>query len=128
VKAQQNEFVYLQFNRCGEDICIIPKSEEGRYHGKIEIKKYEKIKQVNGDIEFYICGELFIFNNKSKIETCSVTDSPPWKYSDIWELKKIINKKNILYPEKVFEKVFLVEKFNDSTYFKYDVIWQYYIE
>jgi len=57
VKAQQNEFVYLQFNRCGEDICIIPKSEEGRYHGKIEIKKYEKIKQVNGDIEFYICGE-----------------------------------------------------------------------
>ena len=126
--AQQNEIIYLWFNPKSNETCNIPKSERGRYHSEINDVKNVKIKQKEGGIDFYICNELFAWTKKSEIDTCSIKYLDKIKFSNILDLIKIVNNKNPLYPEKVFKKVYLVEKVNDTMIVKYDVKWKYYIE
>ncbi len=126
--AQQNDIVYLLFNSNSNETCNIPKSQRGRYHSEINDVNDVKIKQKDGKIDFYICNESFIWTRKSKIDTLSTKDLVKIKFSNILDLIKIVNNVNPLYPAKVFRKVYLVEKLNDSIIVKYDVKWEYYIE
>lgn len=126
--AQQNQNVYLSFNSTSNELCNIPKNEQERYHGITKVKRFEKIKSNHHMLRFYICNELFLLDSTSKIDTCASNYFKKIKISDIWELKKVINKVNPLYPAKVFKDVYLIEKLNDSTIVKYKVKWQYYIE
>lgn len=88
---------------------------------------YSKGIMKNGDITFYIGKEMFYFNNK-EVDTCKIEHLKNIKISDLNILKKEINKTNPLYPYKVFPKLYLVEKINDSLIVKYKVKWEYYIE
>lgn len=126
--AQQNKTIYLLFDSKSNEICNIPKSEQGRYHGDTKAKRFLKINTNINEVKFYICKERFLLYSNSKNDTCSVKFIEKIKISDIFELKKIVNKENPLYPYKVFKNIFLIEKINDSTFVKYKVKWQYYIE
>lgn len=121
--AQEKETVYLNFDLNSKETCKTPK-EGGGY---LNIKKFRNIKQKNKDIDFYICKELFLFKSGLKPDTCTIKYLKNIKISKIEDLKKIVKIENPLYPFKVFEKVYLVDKINDSTIVKYDVKWEYYI-
>ena len=97
-------------------------------NGKIRIKKvYNKVLQKNKDIIFYIYKEKFYFKAK-EVDTCKIECLRSIKISDLKKLKKEVNKRNSLYPYKVFPNLYLVEKINDSIIVKYKVKWEYYIE
>jgi hypothetical protein len=126
--GQQNQKIYLNFDTLSQEICIIPQNDIQNYHDKSEVKKYQKEIQKNGEVLFYICGELFILTKNTKIDTCSITELKNIYLSDIFKVKKNVDAINPLYPEKVFEKIFLIEKINEKSFVKYEVKWKYYIE
>ena len=126
--GQQNQKIYLNFDTLSQEICIIPQSDIQNYHDKSEVKKYQKEIQKNGEVLFYICGELFILTKNTKIDTCAITELKNIYLSDIFKVKKNVDAINPLYPEKVFEKIFLIEKINEKSFVKYEVKWKYYIE
>lgn len=126
--GQQNQKIYLNFNSLSQEICIIPQNDIQNYHDKSEVKKYQKEIQKNGEVLFYICGELFILPKNTKIDTCAIPELKNIYLSDIFKVKKIVDAINPLYPEKVFEKVYLIEKINEKSFVKYEVKWKYYIE
>ncbi len=127
LQGQEKSTVYLFFDLNNNKKCVIPKGDRCRYYGLKKIKKFEKNKQKK-KVDFYICRELFVFDEKSKLDTIPAKTFKKIKFFDIWSLKKIVNNKNPLYPNIVFKKIYLVEPVNDSLFIKYDVIWQYYIE
>lgn len=126
--GQHKQKIYLNFDSLSQEICIIPQNEIQNYHDKSEVKKYQKEIQKNGEVFFYICGELFILPKNTKIDTCAITELKNIYLSDIFKVKKNVDATNPLYPEKVFEKIFLIEKINEKSFVKYDVKWKYYIE
>ena len=96
--------------------------------GKIGTEKvYIKELKKNKDIIFYINKEMFYFKKK-EVNTCKIECLRSIKISDLKKLKKEVNKRNSLYPYKVFPNLYLVEKINDSIIVKYKVKWEYYIE
>jgi len=126
--GQQRQTIYLNFDSLSQEICIIPKNEIQNYHDKSEVKKYQKKIQKNGEVFFYICGELFILPKNTLKDTCSIDDLKNIDLSDIFKLKKNVESVNPLYPEKVFEKVYLIEQINEKYFVKHEVNWEYYIE
>ncbi|MDW5290834.1 hypothetical protein [Formosa sp. PL04] len=124
--AQKEQAVYLSFNSKNDEFCQVQEKDRGRYHAVENTKKYLKIEQKNGEIDFYICKELF--TSKKEIDTCDRTYLNKIKISKIEELKKVVDKTNPLYPDKVFPNLYLVEELNDTTIIKHKVRWKYYIE
>lgn len=126
--AQKEQAVYLKFDSKSEESCQIQEKDKGRYHNNKKQKKYIKNKSSSKDYSyrFYICKELFLAYKK--IDTCNIKYLNNIKISKLIELKKVVEKTNPLYPEKIFPNLYLVEKINDSTIIKYKVKWKYYIE
>lgn len=120
--------VYIYFDASSAEMCDIPIYQQGRYHGEKHVKKYRKIKSLNSELpdQFIICNELFILNNEKEI--CSIDYLKKIKFSQIEKLLQKIDEINPLYPDKVFDKTYLVEKINHKKIAIYDVKWQYYIE
>jgi len=124
-QEQKKETVYLLFDTNSIDTYTFETGDGKVTSRAVYIKENKKYKNIN----FYIGKELFTFNKKkNEIDTCTIKHLKNIKISKIEDLKKIVNKINPLYPFKVFEKLYLVEKINDSTIVKYDVKWEYYIE
>jgi len=126
--AQEKSTKYVFFDSNSSEICKIPESQQGRYHGTTSIKRYIKTMKKDETIDFYICNELFSLNKKTNIDTCSTDYLKTIKLSKIEDLIIRVNKENPLYPDQVFEKIYIIEQINDSTLLKYNVKWQYYIE
>ena len=124
IYAQNKETIYLNFDINSKETCRTLK-DGGGY---LNVKKFQKIKQKNGDLDFYICEELFLFKRNLEPDVCSIKQVKNIKISKIEDLKKIVDKENPLYPYRVFPHLYLVEKINDSTILKYKVKWEYYIE
>lgn len=121
----KEETIYIQFNSHSNKVYSYETSN-GKYAKEMI---YRKEKKGNGNYHFYIGKELFSFNSKKNIiDTCSVEKLKHISFTPIKKAKKKVDKTNGLYPYKVFNKVFLVEKINDSVIVKYDVKWEYYIE
>ena len=53
------EDVNLYFEPNNKQNCSLNKTQIGRFHSEKGIRLYEKILQVNGDIDFYVCKEKF---------------------------------------------------------------------
>ena len=128
LSAQKKQTIYLMFDSKNQESCTLSKGDRGRFHNTNETKKYEKISTQNGEIDFYLCKELFTLNKKEKVETYPIGYLKNFKFSRLQDLKKVVNKENPLYPHKIFKKVYIIEKINDSIIVKYDVKWRYYIE
>lgn len=98
-------------------------------------KRYRKLQVEEeypklGDIEFYICDELFIYKGISKIDTCSNIGGI--KFTTIKQLEKAfteiatanINGENPLIMSKGhLGNIFLYEELNNSEYARYRVTW-----
>lgn len=131
VFSQEKQSVYILFDSSNDEPCIVTKNDSHKFNeASSNSKKHEKIKSNSNEYmyRFYICKEQFLLKKETKVDTFSIDYLKKINTSKISTLKKIINDINPLYPSKVFDKVFLIEKINDSTIVKYDVIWQYYIE
>lgn len=125
---KEKEVVYLMFDPGSTEICNIPKEQQGRYHGIEKAKKYEKIRQKDGRIDFYICRELFQLDKLKKIDTCLTEQVINIKFSEIEDLIEKVNRENYLYPSTLFDKIYIFEKISDDQIAKYKVKWRYYIE
>lgn len=71
--GQSHKEIYLYFEEDSPEMCNIPKEQQGRYHGDGKVKKYEKIKSSTNNkdsYQFYVCNELFIFDNDKTIKRC----------------------------------------------------------
>ncbi len=124
----QKETVFLYFDANNQETCTISNSQTGRFHSDKPVKRYEKIIQEDKTINFYICNELFKFSSNSSVDTLSIDLIDTLSFSSIQDLLDKASRENPLYPANSFEKVFLIEKINDSTVVKYDVKWKYYME
>lgn len=125
--TQEEKRIFIEFDSNSKsETCKISKEDRGRYHTISETKKFTKIVQKNGNIDFYICKELF--SHKKEKDTCNSNYLRNIKFSKIEDLKKTISKINPLYPSKVYPNIYMVEKINDSVIVNYKVKWEYYIE
>lgn len=126
--TQNKETIFLYFDASSKESCNIPQSQKDRYNEKPNLKKFVKIAQKDRNIEFYICKEQFLYRKEDKRDTCKISLLNTIKFSKIDDLMRKVNKVNPLYPDKVFKNIYIVEKINDSSFVKYKVKWQYYIE
>jgi len=120
IKEQRKK--YLHFDTTSEKTYSI------EVNGKI-VKESFYTKGINktGTIKFYIGKEMFS-SIKQEIDTCKIEYLKKINISDLNSLKKEVNRKNPLYPYKVFPNLYLVEKINHNEIVKYKVKWEYYIE
>lgn len=125
---KSEEIVFLHFENNSDATCDISEEQQGRFSGKTETKKYKKISQKNGEIHFYICKELFIFSNNKAKEILKSDYLKNIKFSAIKDLINQVHESNPLYPDKAFDKIYIIEKISDKKITKYKVKWQYYIE
>ncbi|MFI2741963.1 hypothetical protein ACG2LH_04425 [Zhouia sp. PK063] len=126
--AQNKETVFLYFDANSKELCNIPQDQKGRYNKNSNLKRFVKIVQNDKNTIFYICKEQFINSQKDKRDTCKVNLLNTIKFSKIENLIEQVNKVNPLYPDKVFNNIYIIEKINDSFFVKYKVKWKYYIE
>ncbi|AUC74278.1 hypothetical protein [Olleya sp. Bg11-27] len=92
-------------------------------------KVFVKEKKNNGKVDFYIEKQLLKFYNKRKeLDTICFNNFEDLKFSNIKELRRVVDKKNPLYPYKVFNNIFLVEKLSEDKFLQYSVRWENYIE
>lgn len=130
-KEQSQKEIYIYFEENSTEICNIPNEQKGRYHGDKKIEKYKKIKSSDSNkdsYQFYVCNELFIFENEKRIKKCGTNYLDNVQFSNIKDLIVIVNNKNPLYPFKVFPNIYIVEKANEKEIFLYKVKWQHYVE
>lgn len=130
LSAQEKQPTYLEFDAKSEQLCEVSKNDTGRYHSTEKTKKYVKIKSNSKEhlYRFYICKDLFLFSKKERVDTFNIANLKDIKISKIEDLKKEVNKINILYPYKVFPNLYIIEKIDDTTYVSYKVKWKYYIK
>ncbi|MGB6269763.1 MAG: hypothetical protein WBF67_12220 [Olleya sp.] len=92
-------------------------------------KVFVKEEKNNGEVDFFIKKELLKFyNNKKELDTICLNHFKDLKFSIIEELRKIVDKKNQLYPYKIFNNIILIEKLSEDKYLQYRVRWEFYIE
>jgi len=130
-KGQHTNEIYLYFDKNNSELCEVPISQQGRYHGKKQVRRYEKIESSqnkNDRDRFYICNELFIPEKDSRIKKCKINYLKAIEFSHIDDLIEIVNKENPLYPSKVYPIIYLVEKINKREMLIHEVKWQYYTE
>lgn len=122
--CQQKDKVYILFDLKSNQTCEVYKDGGGL----TKQRKFQIIHQRDGDIDFYVCKELFTLKKGLKPDTLSINFLKDIKFSETENLKKIVDEVNPFYPFKVFKKVYLVEIINKTSLIRYDVKWQYYIE
>jgi hypothetical protein len=125
-----NQEVYLYFDPSSKEICTLQESQIGRFHSEPEVNRYEKILQVNGSIDFFLCKEMFQYKvSKHTLEKgISSSDIRSIKFSNINDLLEEVQKNNPLYPNSLFNKIYIYEKQPDGSFIKFEVAWEYYIE
>jgi len=122
--------VHLYFEPSSTETCTLHESQFGRFHSETQVKRYVKIQQVNDEIDFYICNEKFQFKvlKHTLDRGISSSDIRSIKFSDINDLLEEVQKNNPLYPNSLFDKIYIYEKQRDGSFIKYEVAWEYYIE
>ena len=106
----------------GSDSTIIDHSNN---HGG---NTYQKIVQENGTIDFYIDKQFFEWKGSRRKDTCTIEEINRITFSNMGNLIKKVEETDPLYPSRVFEKIYLVEKLGSNQFVKYDVVWRHYIE
>lgn len=122
--------VNLYFDPGSMETCVLHESQIGRFHNEAEVKRYEKIQQLDGSIDFFLCKEMFQYKVSMHTlqKAISTTEIRNIKFSNINDLLEEVYKNNPLYPNSLFDKIYIYEKQLDGSFIKYKVDWQYYIE
>ncbi|MCM0041968.1 MAG: hypothetical protein NBV61_04295 [Algoriphagus sp.] len=124
------EDVNLYFEPNNKQNCSLNQTQIGRFHSEKGIRLYEKILQVNGDIDFYVCKEKFRYevskHGEKKVIPSELIKNV--KFSKIDDLLELVQEKNPFYPSSMFDEIFIYEKQYDGSFLKYKVSWEYYIE
>lgn len=124
------EEVCIYFDPTSKENCLLNEVQIGRFHTEKGIKLYEKIQQVNGSIDFYICKEKFkheVTKHRQK-ETVNGSEIENIRFSKIDDLLKYVQDKNPFYPSILFSNIYIYERQCDGSFIKYEVTWEYYIE
>jgi len=124
------EDVNLYFEPNNKQNCSLNKTQVGRFHSEKGIMLFEKILQVNGDIDFYVCKEKFTYKVSKHGEKKIIPSElfKKVKFSKIDDLLELVQEKNPFYPGSMFDKIFIYERQSDGNFLKYEVSWEYYIE
>lgn len=118
----QSETIYLLFEDKKSINCNISPYRDGR-NKKETITHTKKSTLYKKNIVFKICYQFFVFNpntNSKKIRTT--------KPKDIVNINYLTNKLEENYldttKEKLFKKIYILEKMNDGSYVQYEVLWK----
>ncbi|WP_140160664.1 hypothetical protein [Algoriphagus antarcticus] len=106
------EATYLFFNAQSDSICQLHPDMKGRFHKTENVKQFNKAKNNDGSVIFYICNEKFSYSIKNFEAAVSLSEVEFYKLkmSNLNELIEVVNKDNPLYPDKVYGNVFIIEK------------------
>lgn len=115
---EKQETIYLLFDTVNEEKCKVLIEDEGyTYRNKFRKKPLGKV-----DL-YLICDEVFSINknNPEKLKI-SKEKLSALKFVDIQYLKKKHQSTN-KFKNKIFNKIYLVEKISDKEYVMLDVVW-----
>jgi len=117
----QGETVYLLFEDNKPVKCHISAYRDGRDKKEV-IKTAKKNIFYKKNIIFEICHQFFVFN--PDINTKKTIDTKP---RNIVHIDYLINKLEEDYlnsKEKLFKKIYVLEKKSDNEYIEYEVLWK----
>ena len=134
--------IYFLFDRSSKEKCKI--FNEGFYEkgDSIEIKKYQKITQRDGDIEFYICKERFYCRKSSVKDTIDISYLKQIELMSVGTIMEMIKNNKIIKDKKDIisiipyrhndlfgeRKVYFLEREKNNKLVRYSVVWAWYMD